>query len=185
MALGNRALALGLDSESAAVVRLGVSDALMLGGRRRDVIVHCRDALARSDLPERLRCNFLHNLGFALAMDGEISAATQAYREGIACAGSGDEGVILACRIGIGFVTASRGNLTTALSLAEECARTAERGNAEMRQRFPQALLAGVLSAMDRSMTPRPSWPPTGGRQRNSVRPGRSSSASAAPAPRG
>jgi DNA-binding CsgD family transcriptional regulator len=83
-------------------------------------------------------------------MDGEISAATQAYREGIACAGPGDEGVILACRIGIGFVTASRGDLTTALSLAEECARTAERGNAEMRQRFPQALLAGVLSTMDR-----------------------------------
>ncbi|HXL42178.1 MAG TPA: AAA family ATPase [Actinomycetota bacterium] len=150
MALADRALALELDSESAGVVRLGLSDALMLGGRRREVILQCREALARPDLSPWLRANFLHNLGFALAMEGEVSAATHAYREGIDCAGPKDEGVILACRIGIGFVTASGGHLAQALAIAEECARTAERGSTEVRQRFPQALLVGVLSAMDR-----------------------------------
>jgi ATP/maltotriose-dependent transcriptional regulator MalT len=150
MALADRALALELDAEAASVVRLGLSDALMLGGRRREVIVQCREALARPDLSPRLRANFLHNLGFALAMEGEVSAAARAYDEGIACAEPRDEGVILACRIGIGFVTASGGHLAQALAISEGCARTAERGSTEVRQRFPQALLVGVLSAMDR-----------------------------------
>src|SRR6202035_2362192 len=103
MALADRALGLELDAESASVARLELTDALMLGGGRREVIVQCREALARSDLSPRLRANFLHNLGFALAMEGEVSAAARAYDEGIASADSRDEGVILACRIDIGF----------------------------------------------------------------------------------
>jgi DNA-binding CsgD family transcriptional regulator/tetratricopeptide (TPR) repeat protein len=148
--LATRALGLDLDPDEKGLVRLGLSDALMLGGRRRDVIVHARDALARPDLPHRLRCTFLHNLAFALAMDGDVAGASQAYDRAIASAGPHDDGVILACRIGIAFVEGSRGHLAEALALGEECARVAAAGGPELRQRFPQAWLASALSAMDR-----------------------------------
>jgi DNA-binding NarL/FixJ family response regulator/tetratricopeptide (TPR) repeat protein len=148
--LATRALALDLDAESSGIVRLGLSDALMLGGRRRDVITQAREALGRSDLPHKLRSNLLHNLGFALAMDGEVAAAARAYDEAIACAGPDDDGVVLACRIGVAFVTGSRGHLAEGLALGEECARIAAGGGAELRQRFPQAWLASALSVMDR-----------------------------------
>jgi ATP/maltotriose-dependent transcriptional regulator MalT len=106
--------------------------------------------LSRADLPPELRPNFLHNLGFALAMDGEVLAAAEAYREAITTAGSADASVVLGCRIGLGFVTGSEGDLAGGLAMAEECARTAAHGGVALRQRFPQAWLATALRAMDR-----------------------------------
>jgi DNA-binding CsgD family transcriptional regulator len=150
VALATRALALNLAADAAGLIQLGLSDALMLGGRRRDVIALSRSVLSRSDVPPELRANFLHNLGFALAMDGQVSAAAQAYRQAITTAGSADASVVLGCRIGLGFVTGSGGDLAGGLAMAEECARTAAQGGAALRQRFPQAWLATALRATDR-----------------------------------
>ena len=150
IAIAQRALATGLDPEAEATVRLGLADALMLGGRRRDAIVECRIALARGDMPRRLRCRFLHNLGFALAMDGEVSAAGEAYTTAVETAESDDTPLLLACQIGLAFLTGSRGRLSDALAMGEQCMQMAEAGGPEERQRFPQAWYGRALSVMDR-----------------------------------
>ncbi|MBV8950808.1 MAG: hypothetical protein JOZ99_08035 [Actinobacteria bacterium] len=149
-AIAQRALAMGLDSEAEATVRLGLADALMLGGRRREAIAQCRAALAEADVPSRLRGRFLHNLAFALAMDGEVAAATDAYNASVKVAGPDDSPLLLACRIGLAFVAGSQGRLSEGLALGEDCMRSAEAGGPEDRQRFPQAWYARVLSVMDR-----------------------------------
>ena len=122
ISLAERALALDLDTKAAAEVRLGLADALMLGGRRRDVIAQCRQALTSTDLPASVRSGLLHNLGFALGMDGEVSAAVDAYTRAIDAA-DGNDSLILACRIGLAFVKGSRGRLADGLALGEACAR--------------------------------------------------------------
>jgi DNA-binding CsgD family transcriptional regulator/tetratricopeptide (TPR) repeat protein len=147
--LAERALALDLDTKAVAEVRLGLADALMLGGRRRDVIAQCREALAMTDLPASVRSALLHNLGFALGMNGEVTAAAGAYTKAIDAA-EGDDPLILACRIGLAFVAGSRGLLADGLAMGEACTRAAEAGGPEQRQRFPQAWLATALSSVDR-----------------------------------
>jgi DNA-binding CsgD family transcriptional regulator len=149
-ALAKRALSLELDTQAEAKVRLGLADTLVLSGRRREGILQCREALARSDLPPELRSHFLHDLGFSLAMDGEVAAAEAAYREALASAVPGDEAVVIACRIVLAFLTGSRGELDRSLRMAEEVARAVSGGGPEVKQRFPQAWLASVLAIMDR-----------------------------------
>jgi DNA-binding CsgD family transcriptional regulator len=149
ISLAERALALDLDTKTVAEVRLGLADALMLGGRRRDVVVQCREALAMADLPASVRGALLHNLGFALGMDGEVSAAADAYTRAIDAA-DGDRPLILACRIGLAFIAGSRGRLADGLAMGEACVRVAEAGSPEQQQRFPQAWLVTALSSVDR-----------------------------------
>jgi DNA-binding CsgD family transcriptional regulator/tetratricopeptide (TPR) repeat protein len=148
ISLADRALALDLDAKTAAEVRLGLADALMLGGRRRDVIAQCREAL-KTELPLPVQGALLHNLGFALGMDGEVDAATVAYARAIDAA-DGDDPLILACRIGLAFVTGSRGLLADGLAMGRACVRAAESGGPEQRQRFPQAWLVTALGSFDR-----------------------------------
>lgn len=149
-ALAERALGLELDAKAEAKVRLGLADTLVLSGRRREVVVQCREALSRSDFPPELRCHFLHDLGFSLAMDGDVTAAAVTYREAVESTGPGDVAVVIACRIVLGFLEGSRGHLTRSLTMAEEVARAATVAGPEARQRFPQAWLATVLAIMDR-----------------------------------
>jgi DNA-binding CsgD family transcriptional regulator/tetratricopeptide (TPR) repeat protein len=147
VSLAERAIALNLDLKAAADVRLGLSDALMLGGRRREVIKQSREALT-TELPDLIRAALLHNLGFALAMDGEISAAGEAYA-GAMEAADGDPWVTLGCQIGLAFVTGSRGRLAEGLAMGEANMRAVDAGT-DLRQRFPQAWLSTALSSVDR-----------------------------------
>src|ERR1700722_16782433 len=103
-ALAQRALDLELDADAEATVRLGLADALLLSGRRQEVVAVCRQALARSEFPLRLRCHFLHDLGFSLAMEGEVTAAEDAYREELECAGPEDVALVIACRIVLAYL---------------------------------------------------------------------------------
>jgi ATP/maltotriose-dependent transcriptional regulator MalT len=149
-ALAKRALGLQLDTEAEANVRLGLADTLVLSGRRLEGIVQCREALSRSDFPRELRPHFLHDLGFCLAMDGEVTAAEAAYAEAVASAATGDEAVVIACRIVLAFLVGSRGEIDRSLSMAEEVARAVSVAEPEVKQRFPQAWLASVLAILDR-----------------------------------
>ena len=149
-ALAERALDLELDADSEAMVRLGLADALVLSGRRREVVAQCRQALARSDFPLRLRCHFLHDLGVSLALEGEVTEAEGAYREALECAGPKDVALVIACRIVLAFLEGCRGHLSLWLTMAEQAARAAQKAGPEARQRFPQPSLATVLAVMDR-----------------------------------
>jgi hypothetical protein len=141
---------LELDADAEATVRLGLADALVLSGRRREVVAQCRRALARSDFPASLRCHFLHDLGVSLAMEGEVTAAEAAYREALECAGPKDVALVIACRIVLAYLEGCRGHLTRWLTMAEQAARVAQAAGPEARQRFPQPSLATVLAVMDR-----------------------------------
>jgi DNA-binding CsgD family transcriptional regulator len=149
-ALAQRALDLELDADAEATVRLGLADALLLSGRRREVVAQCRQALARCDFPPALRCHFLHDLGFSLAMEGEVTAAEAAYREALECAGPNDVALLIATRIVLAYLEGCRGHLTRWLTMAEQAARAAQAAGPEARQRFPQPSLASVLAVMDR-----------------------------------
>ncbi len=148
--LAERALDLELEVGAEASVQLGLADALVLSGRRREVVTLCTAALSRSDFPQGLRCHFLHDLGVSLALDGEVSAAEAAYQEALECAGPQDVALVIACRIVLAYLEGSRGYLTRWLTMAEEAARSAQAAGPEARQRFPQASLAIALSVFDR-----------------------------------
>ena len=179
-ALAQRALDLELDADAEATVRLGLADALVLSGRRREVVAQCRQALARCDFPPGLRCHFLHDLGFSLAMEGEVTAAEAAYREALECAGPNDVALLIATRIVLAYLEGCRGHLTRWLTMAEQAARAAQAAGPRLGSAFPSPPWRPCWPSWTASKTPTRSLPTTGERQRSLARPGRWSSVSAA-----
>jgi len=146
--LAARALARQLSPLDEGLVRLGISDALLLAARRVDLINQAEDALSRPNLPDELRTHFLHNLAQGLAQDGQIVAAERAFQESLALAGPGNESLSFSCRIGLGLMTALRGHLDEGLAMADAC--VAEAVSPETQQRMPLLAKAAILAALDR-----------------------------------
>jgi ATP/maltotriose-dependent transcriptional regulator MalT len=148
--LAARALARKLDPLSEGLVRLGVSEALLLAARRVDLIDQAEEALARPDLPDELRGHFLHNLAQGLGQDGQVDAAERAFRESLELVGSDNESLALSCQIGLGLMTALRGHLDEGLALADACVAACEAAGPEAQQRMPHLSKAAILAALDR-----------------------------------
>jgi DNA-binding CsgD family transcriptional regulator len=148
--LATSALARNLDPLSDGLVRLGVSDALLLAARRIDLIEHAEESLARPTLPDELRAHFLHNLAQGLGQDGQIDAAERAFRSALELIGPGNESLALSCEIGLGLMTAQRGYLEQGLAIADACVAACAEAGAEAKQRMPLLSKAAILIALDR-----------------------------------
>jgi DNA-binding CsgD family transcriptional regulator/tetratricopeptide (TPR) repeat protein len=148
--LAQSALARNLDPLSDGLVRLGVSDALLLAARRIDLIEHAEESLARPTLPDELRAHFLHNLAQGLGQDGQIDAAERAFRTALDLIGSSDETLALSCEIGIALMTSQRGYLEEGLAMAEACVIACDAAGPEARARMPLLPKAAILLSLDR-----------------------------------
>jgi DNA-binding CsgD family transcriptional regulator len=149
--LAQSALARNLDPVSDGLVRLGVSDALLLAARRLDLIEHAEASLARPTLPDELRAHFLHNLAQGLGQDGQIDAAERAFRSALELiASSNNDSLALSCEIGIALMTSQRGRLEEGLAMAQACVVACETAGNEARARMPLLAKAAMLLALDR-----------------------------------
>jgi DNA-binding CsgD family transcriptional regulator len=148
--LAGRALARNLDPMSDGLVRLGVSEALLLAARRMDLIDHAEEALARPDLPDGLRAQFLHNLAQGLGQDSQVDAAERAFTESLSLLTPEDSALALSCRIGLALMAALRGRLDDALVMAEDCVIGCAQAGPQAQQRMPHLAKAAILAALDR-----------------------------------
>jgi ATP/maltotriose-dependent transcriptional regulator MalT len=148
--LASRALAHDLDPMSDGLVRLGVSDALLLAARRIDLVEHARAELARPTLPDQLRGHFLHNLAQGLGQDGHIGEAERMFRTALELIGPDNESLALSCRIGVGLMTAQRGELEHGLELAQACVAACDEAGTDAQLRMPLLSKAAILMALDR-----------------------------------
>lgn len=149
--LGEAHLRHAREGPARATIVLGLAEALKHAGQDRAAVDYARRALRGSEVPAREQAHLLAILAHALLQVDEIDEAEAVGERAVSVGRAVSEHSAVVFGIVARSVAAfARGDLGTAVGLAEEAVGLAESEAGEARQRHPRLWLARVVVATDR-----------------------------------
>jgi DNA-binding CsgD family transcriptional regulator len=149
--LGEVVLRASLDPSTESTLLLGLATALKHAGLNATVVSYTQRALAIPGIPEPTRAELLAIEAHALVYVEDLEGADRAAAEAAAVGeSSGVPAAVVFGLVARSVVSRAKGELSQAITWAEQAVETADRALGEARHRHPGLWLAWTLVAVDR-----------------------------------